>query len=69
MALYDTLILVVALTLILIGLQSFLEKDKRQVSSEVIRATFLMITGLYFLYFWYTEVSLSSTSNSGSYYS
>jgi hypothetical protein len=68
MALYDTLILVVALTMILIGLQSFFDNDKRQVSSEVIRATFLMVTGLYFLYFWYTEVSLSSTSNSGSSY-
>jgi hypothetical protein len=67
MALYDTLILVVALTMILIGLQTFLDKDKRQVSSEVIRATFLMVTGLYFLYFWYTEVNLSS-SNSGSSY-
>jgi hypothetical protein len=67
MALYDTLILVVALTMILIGLQSFLDKAKRQVSSEVIRATFLMVTGLYFLNFWYTEVNLSS-SNSGSSY-
>jgi hypothetical protein len=71
MALYDTLILVVALTMTLIGLQSFLDKDKRQVSSEVIRATFLIVTGLYFLYFWYTQVSLVSNtgSNSGSYYS
>lgn len=70
MALYDTLILVVSLAMILIGLQSFLDKDKRQVVSEVIRATFLMVTGLYFLYFWYTEVSLSSsTNNSGSAYS
>ena len=70
MALYDTLILVVALTMILIGLQSFLDKDKRQVSSEVIKATFLMVTGLYFLYFWYTQVTLgSSSSNAGSYYS
>ena len=69
MALYDVLILVVSLAMILIGLQSFLDKDKRQVVSEVIKATFLMVTGLYFLYFWYTEVSLSSTpSNSGSSY-
>jgi hypothetical protein len=68
MALYDTLILVVALAMLLIGLQTFLDKDKRQVASEVIRATFLMVTGLYFLNFWRTEVSLSSTtSNSGSY--
>jgi hypothetical protein len=69
MALYDTLILVVALTMILIGLQAFLDKDKRQVSSEVIKATFLMVTGLYFLYFWYTEVTaVSSSSNTGSSY-
>jgi len=68
MALYDTLILVVALTMTLIGLQTFLDKDKRKVSSEVIRATFLMVTGLYFVNFWYTEVTLgSSTSTSGGY--
>ena len=67
MALYDTLILVVALTMILIGLQSFFDEAKRQVSSEVIRATFLMVTGLYFLYFWYTEVTIPS--NTGSSYS
>ena len=69
MALYDTLILVVALTMILIGLQSFFDEAKRQVSSEVIRATFLMVTGLYFLYFWYTQVSLvpNTGSSSGSY--
>jgi len=67
MALYDTLILVVALTMILIGLQSFLDKDKRQVSSEVIRATFLMVTGIYFAYFWYTQVNLvpNTSSNYG----
>ena len=69
MALYDTLILVVSLTMILIGLQAFFDKDRRQVASEVIKATFLMITGLYFLHFWYTEVTLgSSSSNSGSSY-
>jgi hypothetical protein len=69
MALYDTLILVVALTMILFGLQAFFDKDRRQVASEVIKATFLMVTGLYFLYFWYTEVTISSSSNSGSSYS
>ena len=69
MALYDVLILVVALTMILIGLQSFFDEAKRQVSSEVIRATFLMVTGLYFLYFWYTQVSLvpNTGSNYGGY--
>jgi len=64
MALYDTLILVVALTMILIGLQSMLDKNKRQIASEVIRATLLVVTGLYFLYFWYTQVSLVSNTSS-----
>ena len=71
MALYDVLILVVALTMILIGLQAFLDPDRRGVASEVIKATFLMVTGLYFLYFWYTQVSLvpNTGSNTGSSYS
>ena len=63
MALYDTLILVVALAMIMIGLQNFLDKAKRQVPSEVIRATFLMVTGLYFLYFWYSQVTLVPNSS------
>jgi len=66
MALYDTLILVLALTMILIGLQAFLDPDRRKVASEVLKATFLMVTGLYFLYFWYTEVTIS-TGNKGTY--
>ena len=66
MALYDVMILVVALTMILVGLQAFLDPDRRLVASEVIKATFLMVTGLYFLYFWYTEVTVS-TGNKGLY--
>jgi len=66
MALYDTLILVLALTMILIGLQAFLDPVRRKVASEVLKATFLMVTGLYFLYFWYTEVTIS-TGNKGAY--
>jgi len=54
--------------MILIGLQAFLDKDKRRVASEVIRATFLMVTGLYLLYFWYTQVTLGSSSNSAPLY-
>jgi len=65
----DVLLFVVGLSMILIGLQTFLQKDKRQVSSEVIRATFLMVTGIYLLNYWYTGVSTGSSSNSGSYYS
>ena len=69
MALYDTLIFVVSLVMIMIGLQAFFDKNRRQVASEMIRATFLMVTGLYFLYFWYTQVSLvpNTGSSSGSY--
>jgi hypothetical protein len=66
MALYDVMILVVALTMILIGLQAFLDPDRRGVASEAIKATFLMVTGIYFLYFWYTEVTVS-TGNKGFY--
>jgi len=66
MALYDTLILVLALTMILIGLQAFLDPARRKVASEVLKATFLMVTGLYLLYFWYTEVTIS-TGNKGAY--
>lgn len=69
MALYDTLILVVSLTMILISLQSFLDKTKRQVASEVIKATFLMVTGIYFFSFWYTQVTLVPNSTMGSSYS
>ena len=63
MALYDTLILVVALAMILIGLQTMLDPARRQVPPEVIKATFLVVTGLYFLYFWYSEVSLGTNGN------
>lgn len=66
MALYDILILVLALSMILIGLQSFLDPARRKVASEVLKATFLMVTGLYLLYFWYTEVTIS-TGNKGVY--
>ena len=66
MALYDVLILVLALSMILIGLQAFLDPARRQVASEVLKATFLMVTGLYLLYFWYTEVTIS-TGNKGAY--
>jgi uncharacterized membrane protein HdeD (DUF308 family) len=66
MALYDILILVLALSMILIGLQAFLDPARRKVASEVLKATFLMVTGLYLLYFWYTEVTIS-TGNKGVY--
>jgi len=66
MALYDVLILVLALSMILIGLQAFLDPARRKVASEVLKATFLMVTGLYLLYFWYTEVTIS-TGNKGAY--
>jgi hypothetical protein len=53
MELQGVLLLVVGLALILMGLQVFLDKDKRKVSSEVIGAAFMMVTGLYMSYLYY----------------
>jgi apolipoprotein N-acyltransferase len=64
----DVIILVAAATLLLIGLQSFLDPMRRKVASEVLKATFLMVMGLYLAYFWYTGVSATRASG-GSYYS
>ena len=66
--LVDILMLVVGLALLLIGLQTFLDPMKRKVPTEVIKATFVMVAGLFLVNFWYTSVSLSkvaSTYNSG----
>jgi apolipoprotein N-acyltransferase len=56
----DIITLVAAMTLLLIGLQSFLDPSRRKVASEVLKATFLMVLGLYLAYFWYTGVSAST---------
>ena len=63
----DVIILAAAMTLLLIGLQSFLDPMRRKVATEVLKATFLMVLGLYLAYFWYTGVSATKGSG-GSYY-
>jgi hypothetical protein len=68
MELQGVLLLVVGLAMILIGLQIFLDKEKRKVSSEVISATLLMVTGLYLTYLYYQLASAGvSTTSSNSY--
>jgi uncharacterized membrane protein len=67
--LLDILMFIVGMALILMGLQNFLNSQKRKVPTEVISATFMMIAGIFLVNFWYTSVSLSrgSTYNSTSY--
>ena len=62
----DFLILILAMTLIVTGLQAFMDPARRAVSSEVIKATFMMVSGFFFLYYWYTGVS--SNKSAGNYY-
>ena len=53
----DFMILMMAAILLLIGLQAFMDPDRRKVASEVIKATFMMVAGFFFLYYWYVGVS------------
>ena len=62
--LLDVLMLTLGLTLMLFGLQSFLDKDRRAVSTEVIKATFQMVAGIFLVWFWYISTRASSRSNS-----
>jgi uncharacterized membrane protein YozB (DUF420 family) len=62
----DFIILILAITLLSVGLQTFMDPARRAVSSEVIKATFMMVTGFFFLYYWYTGVS--SNKSGGNYY-
>ena len=56
----DVLLLVLGFTMVIIGLQSFMDPVRRKVASDVIKATFMMIAGFFFLYYWYTGVSANS---------
>jgi hypothetical protein len=55
----DILMLTLGLALMLFGLQAFLDKDRRAVATEVIKATFQMVAGLWLVYFWYISVNVS----------
>ena len=61
----DAIIFGLACVLLLIGLQAFFDPARRKVASETLKATFLMVAGLYFMYFWYQGVAASSK---GGYY-
>jgi len=56
--------LALGVALMLFGLQAFLDKDRRAVATEVIKATFQMIGGLWLIYFWYISVKASSSMGS-----
>lgn len=61
--LLDVLMLTLGLGLILFGLQSFLDKERRAVPTEVIKATFQMVGGIFLVWFWYISVRASSRGN------
>ena len=59
----DAIIFGVSSVLLVAGLQAFFNKDRRQVASETIRATFFMLAGLYLMYFWYQGIAASKGSS------
>lgn len=62
--LLDILMLTLGIALLLFGLQTFMDKDRRVVSTEVIKATFQMVAGIFLIWFWYISVHASSRGNS-----
>ena len=64
------LIFVVGMALIVFGLQSFLTAYRRKFANEMIKATALMVMGLFLMYFWNTISAPSGGYNTrpGGYY-
>ena len=60
----DILMLTLGLALLLFGLQTFLDNERRNVASEMLKATLQMVAGLFLIWFWYVSVSVSSKGNS-----
>lgn len=56
------LILAIAIALLLFGLQIFLTADRRKFANEMIKATTLMVMGLFLIYFWTTISGISTSS-------
>ena len=56
------MILTLSVALILIGLQAFMNPARRAQASEVIKATFMMVAGFFFAYYWYTGVSYNKSA-------
>jgi len=66
MFLSDALLLAVALSQILFGLQGFLTADRRIFANEMIKAATQTIAGLFLLYLWQKNVTAGG-SNKGYY--
>lgn len=62
----DTLIFVTGLTIVVMGLQTFLTPNRRKFANEMVKAATLMIMGFFLLYYWQVNVGLGT---SGSTYS
>jgi hypothetical protein len=63
----DILMLVVGLTLVLFGLQTFLTAYRRKFANEMIKATTLVIMGFFVLYYWQVNVNLPVSGSSSNY--
>jgi len=59
--------LVVGLTLVLFGLQTFLTAYRRKFANEMIKATTLVIMGFFVLYYWQVNVNLPVSGSSSNY--
>lgn len=55
--LLDILLLAVAVSLLITSVQNFLDPDRRKVASEILRATFLGVAGLFLVYLYQANVS------------
>jgi hypothetical protein len=64
----DILILVVGLSLILFGLQTFLIDDRRKLPEESVKAAAEVAMGIFLVYFWYINVSIGNKGSAGGYY-
>jgi hypothetical protein len=62
--LVDILLLIVGLTMIIFGMQTFLTPNRRKFANEMIRATTMVVMGMFVVYFW---ASLLSATSSGGY--
>ena len=67
--LLDILILALGIAFILMSVQSFMDPDRRKVSSEIMRSTLLGVAGLFLVYLYQTNTSANKGSSGAGYYS
>ena len=63
----DILLLIVGLTLVIFGLQTFLTAYRRKFANEMIKAATLVIMGFFILYYWQVNVNLPVGGGSSNY--